>query len=1207
MKNAKRVILIIIVMLIGITICIPKAYAVQQSTKIISGINANTWYKNLMKMALSIALAPEEEDKTGPEIKFTTNGSREWKTEQGSVVTVTDDKKLDEGSLRYVWTQSTNQPQDEKFVETFRNGTKITNNTETGNNWYLWVMAKDASGNKSYKRSDAFYLDNTDPTVPTFQSNFTDNVWKNGNATLKITGSTNASGIAKYQYHLNSQDWNDFSRDLSFTNTGVYIVYAKAIGNTGLESDVVQFTIKVDNNNPIINGILDNVTYASAKATIEDESKVTAKIKKNSEAEKEYKINQYNVGEVISETGNYTLTVTDEAKNTSTVTFKINSELPEITYTPDGNDEWQTSQTTRVTVTSGSSLDKESFKYIWGQNVTVVTEKLFEKGQKFISGQEITKADGSGKFSLLIMAKDTLGNVAFKKSQEFYIDNTVPEAPIISGNIGDGGITSQTVELKISGSASLSGIKKYQYKVDEQEWQDGNSITISDAGSHKVKARAVSGTDIISKETSEYTFTINKTAPTVTFSPNGNQTWERMQTSTILVESENVVVQEKLRYMWSKSTEAPSEEDFTDQFYIEQKVKKDTESGIWYIWVLAEDRLGNKTITKSEGFYLDNDTPTKPSMVTTSGNGEWLKKGAAIQFTGGESASGIKKYRYSIDEKYSWHDMSTLESLSFDEDGTYKIYVKAINNVGREGEIAGPYTIKVDNTAPKITGVKNNTKYRKATPIVQDANEVNVVLKKDGKNISYKANTTISEPGQYELIATDEAGNESRCTFEIAIDAPSVNITPNGNNKWAKTISVKVDIEAQTELDTANIKYKWTQDEGNITEADFAQGAITFTNGETLEKTEGSGNWYLCVIVKDVDGETTIFKSNKFLLDNEVPTAPTITSRGEGNKKVISIVGGESPSGIAKYQYSTDNGESWKDLAVGDTLTLENVGTYNIIARAVNNVGTEGQQSAVYTVTIAEIPIITFNPNGNSSYKKVQKTVVEVQESENITEAKYLWSQKSQGVTKEEIQNSFTNNTEITKDTESGIWYLWIYAVDKKGEDVISRSEGFYLDNDMPIIEGVKDGQTYEEKVIPSITDLTSKVEVKVTKDGEIYKYTEGNYLIENGQYELIATDEAGNTASVTFTLQNIPEGEGSHKPGTSDGQGDDDQNNNENNNDVNNNGGNNNNEQQSGDKKPNNQGSQKPNNNLYDKRKTSTNITRRYFIYFSNNRNNNI
>ena len=61
-----------------------------------------------------------------------------------------------------------------KYVSaaTFTSGGTITKSDGTGNNWYLWILAKNTAGNTTIVKSNAFYLDNTAPntTAPTATS-----------------------------------------------------------------------------------------------------------------------------------------------------------------------------------------------------------------------------------------------------------------------------------------------------------------------------------------------------------------------------------------------------------------------------------------------------------------------------------------------------------------------------------------------------------------------------------------------------------------------------------------------------------------------------------------------------------------------------------------------------------------------------------------------------------------------------------------------------------------------------------------------------------------------------------------------------------------------------------------------------------------------------------------------------------------------------
>ena len=54
-------------------------------------------------------------------------------------------------SLKYQWTQSTTAPAENTFSTTFTSGGTITKSDGTGNNWYLWILAKISRNNNNNK------------------------------------------------------------------------------------------------------------------------------------------------------------------------------------------------------------------------------------------------------------------------------------------------------------------------------------------------------------------------------------------------------------------------------------------------------------------------------------------------------------------------------------------------------------------------------------------------------------------------------------------------------------------------------------------------------------------------------------------------------------------------------------------------------------------------------------------------------------------------------------------------------------------------------------------------------------------------------------------------------------------------------------------------------------------------------------------------
>src|SRR5690606_21840967 len=69
----------------------------------------------------------------------------------------------------------------------------------------------------------------------------------------------------------------------------------------------------------------------------------------------------------------------------------------------------------------------------------------------------------------------------------------------------------------------------------------------------------------------------------------------------------------------------------------------------------------------------------------------------------------------------------------------------------------------------------------------------------------------------------------------------------------------------------------------------------------------------------------------------------------------------------------------------------------------------------------------------------------------------------------------------------------------------------FTIDKTVPVVEGVENGAYYGDEVIPMFNEVTA------TLNGE--PYVSGTPITEEGEYELVVMDEAGNQTTVIFTI----------------------------------------------------------------------------------------
>nr|WP_253901715.1 Ig-like domain-containing protein [Brevibacillus sp. HB1.3] len=74
-------------------------------------------------------------------------------------------------------------------------------------------------------------------------------------------------------------------------------------------------------------------------------------------------------------------------------------------------------------------------------------------------------------------------------------------------------------------------------------------------------------------------------------------------------------------------------------------------------------------------------------------------------------------------------------------------------------------------------------------------------------------------------------------------------------------------------------------------------------------------------------------------------------------------------------------------------------------------------------------------------------------------------------------------------------------------------------DKEAPVVTGVENGKTYDTAVTPDSADKDIKI-VVLKKDGiEVPGYTLKTEIKDNGSYELVVTDNAGNPTTVKFTV----------------------------------------------------------------------------------------
>lgn len=128
------------------------------------------------------------------------------------------------------------------------------------------IIASDKWGYSSETTVSVAGIDGKKPTKPTVLLSDSGE-WHNKPVTVTLSGSSADSGIASYQYRINGGAWQTGSTVIVSTE-GIHTVEAKAVGGTGLESDIASAAVKIDLTKPTATHTLSPEGWTTESVTI---------------------------------------------------------------------------------------------------------------------------------------------------------------------------------------------------------------------------------------------------------------------------------------------------------------------------------------------------------------------------------------------------------------------------------------------------------------------------------------------------------------------------------------------------------------------------------------------------------------------------------------------------------------------------------------------------------------------------------------------------------------------------------------------------------------------------------------------------------------------------------------------------------------------------------------------------------------------------
>ena len=373
--------------------------------------------------------------------------------------------------------------------------------------------------------------------------------------------------------------------------------------------------------------------------------------------------------------------------------------------------------------------------------------------------------------------------------------------------------------------------------------------------------------------------------PTVTFTPDGNNTYSKTQQTKVDIETYGETQVATAKYQWTQSNTQPTKESFENaqDFTSGQDVMIDQVTGDnWYLWVYVVDTAGNETIDGTNPFYLDNTEADKtaPSVESTSTT-------ITVTFEQRDAHSGIdtQTIQYAIRKKgdTEWSewvsDGITHKFTGLETDTIYEIKTRTKDKAGNgytESEITekevkalemplidhNPKTWTNGNVTVTITYAElpNTTKQYsldngktwidvKASDYIESTGEyakISFVVEENNTTVIARI---IDTEGQSSQEATDNIDN-------IDKEKPIVSIEPNGGTYTLEpgqtTIQEDITLDAydigsgnnKSDLDV--LEYAWSN-----SDTEEPQEWKTFVNGVANTENLAGGTHYLWTRVID--------------------------------------------------------------------------------------------------------------------------------------------------------------------------------------------------------------------------------------------------------------------------------------------------------------------------------------------------------------------
>ncbi len=737
---------------------------------------------------------------------------------------------------------------------------------------------------------------------------------------------------------------------------------------------------------------------------------------------------------------------------------------------------WGTITVTGQEVTSGLYSQAPTVSTTVGDSLSGVAEVSYSLDQgntwSTYSGAFTIAPQYKGTVRLRVI--DKAGNSYSLTSNQVWVDNSVPVAPIIRGSIEgqpyDLGWTASPVDLVFSGGDNtdplFSGISTYQFSLDGgTTWTEGTGVTITQAGVSNIRVRAISRSGITGP-IALYTVKRDPVVPDIQVSLTPGSEWTKDSPLFTLSTTKTYNSPYSYEYkLHASDTWLP----------LTGNTLQITDSGIYsYDFRLVTAVASAESL--SNEVKVDKVAPmvAQSNITGQMGLNNWYK--AIPTIAASEVIEDVDHVvRSPITTYYSLYASgsnplpygTTVPAIS--GDGTYILDLKTVDGVNKE-TFTDSQVIKVDGTAPQMAEIAFNP------------------------------------------MASNHIFNQSVQVLLQAFDATSGIIS----------IEYKIVPEGENEADLPWHSYSLLYVETNFRGTIYARS------------TDRAGNISSVVskkIVIDLDPPGLPLLSASTASGSYTPETWT----SENVKITINDPEPAPVSGIDHYQ--VNDGSGWRDLAFGErSFNVTNLGVNRCQVRTVAGTGIIGSSAFIEVWidnTVPNLQIGASYQDDNSTYSGewTNRDVRITLSNTGVNPSGVDYYNAGSGV-----PFLINNIIDLTADTPSAGLLLAYYAQNKATPSLMSSSKEVTvrIDKTIPAAPQITlsspDGQAgwYHAgslQVIPTAQDSGSPIQTEYSVDGGSWQnYSSGVFDTRDGahSYRVRAVDAAGNISPIASVYAEV-------------------------------------------------------------------------------------